>query len=264
MPDCGHEKPVTAGRSPSFWCDTPPVPFSAPELILAFLIVCVSAVIQGSVGMGFNIVSVPLTLLIDPRMAPVPMLFVAIVLTSFTVMREPAHVDLHGTGWILGGRIPGVVAGLGLLSVATTRTLDLVIGSSVLLGVVLMGVAPPLARNRIVDFSAGIVSGALSTVSAIGGPPVGLLYKDESGPRIRATLGAIFTIGATITLVGRALAGKIVATDLQLALVYLPAVLIGFRISTHLTRRFEGARFRTPILVLSALAAAALLLRALL
>jgi uncharacterized membrane protein YfcA len=237
------------------------MPFSLLELTLAFVIVCFSAVVQGSVGMGFNIVSVPLTLLIDPRMAPVPMLFVAIVLTSFTVLREPGHVDLHGTWWILGGRIPGVLVGLGLLAVTTTRTLDVIIGGSVLTGVLLMAFAPPLVRTRAVDFGAGIVSGTLSTVSAIGGPPVGLLYKDEAGPTIRATLGAIFTIGATITLVGRGLAGRIVATDLQLALVYLPAVLIGFSISTHVNRKLEGARFRTPILVLSALASAALLLR---
>ncbi len=239
------------------------MPFSVFELALAFVIVCFSAMVQGSVGMGFNIVAVPLTLLIDPRMAPVPMLFVAVVLASFTVMREPGHVDLTGTWWILGGSIPGVVVGLGLLAVATTRTLDLIIGGAVLTGVALMAFAPPLVRNRAIDFGAGVVSGTLSTVSAIPGPALGLLYKDEAGPTIRATLGALFAIGTTITIIGRGLAGRIVATDLQLALVYLPAVLIGFRTSTIVNRRLEGARFRTPILVLSALAAGALLLRSL-
>lgn len=239
------------------------MPFSPLELALAFVIVLFSAIVQGSVGMGFNIVSVPLTLLIDPRMAPVPMLFVAIVLTTFTVLRESGHVDLHGTLWILIGRVPGLGVGLVLLAVASASALNVIIGGAVLIGVLLMAFAPPVTRGRTVDFGAGVVSGALSTVSAIGGPPVALLYKDESGPTIRATLGTVFTIGATMTLIGRGLAGKVVATDIQLALVYLPAVLIGFRLSTIVNRRFEGARYRTPILVLSAGAAAALLLRSL-
>lgn len=245
-------------------CHTPPVPFAPWELVLAFVIVLFSAVVQGSVGMGFNIVSVPLTLLIDPRMAPVPMLFVGVVLTAFTVAREPGHIDLHGTVWILSGRIPGVLIGLGLLAVASATALNAIIGGAVLLAVVLMAFAPSVARSRTIDFGAGVAAGALSTVSAIGGPPVGLLYKDAAGPTIRATLGTIFTIGATFALVGRWIAGRIVATDIQVALLYLPAVLIGFWLSTRINRHFEGARYRTPILVLSSVAAIALLLRSLL
>lgn len=237
------------------------MPFSLVELALAFAIVVFAAIVQASVGMGYNIVSVPLTLLIDPRMAPVPMLFSGIVLTALTVARERAHVDLRGTYWILGGRIPGVLIGLGLLAIATNRTLDIIIGSAVLVGVLLMAFAPPVPRSRPVDFTAGTVAGALSTVSAIGGPPVGLLYKDETGPVIRATLGTVFAIGATFALIGRGLAGRIVATDIQLALLYLPAVLIGYRVSTPLNVRFAGARYRNAILALSAAAAVALLLR---
>jgi uncharacterized membrane protein YfcA len=221
-----------------------------------------AAVVHGSVGMGFNIVSVPLTLLIDPRMAPVPMLFVGTVLTGFTVMRERGHVDLRGAAWILAGRVPGVLTGLGLLAIAAATALDVIIGGAVLLAVVLMAFAPPVRRSWSVDLGAGIVAGTLSTVSAIGGPPVGLLYKDEDGPTIRATLGTVFAFGATLSLIGRGVVGRVVATDIQLALVYLPAILIGFRISTLVNRRFEGARYRTPILILSATAAVALLVRA--
>ena len=123
--------------------------------------------------------------------------------------------------------------------------------------------SPEIKRSRSVEFGAGIVSGTLSTVSAIGGPPVGLLYKDEKGPTIRATLSTVFTVGATITLIGRGLAGRIEATDWQIALFYLPAVLIGFGLSFRLNRRFVDARYRTPILILSAGAAIALLIKSL-
>lgn len=237
------------------------MPLSPIDIALAVMIVAFAAVIQGSVGMGFNIVAVPLTLLIDPRFAPVPMLLSGVLLTGMTVLREPGHVDLRGTGWVLLGRLPGVVAGLALLAVATATTLDVVIGSMVLVAVAIMWFAPTVRRSGPVDFAAGVLSGTSSVVSAIGGPPVGLLFKDERGPTIRATLGAIFTIGATISLVGRALAGRITGTDLWLAAAYVPAVLVGFRISSSINRRTTGARFRTPILVLSAAAAFALLSR---
>ena len=240
------------------------MPFSPLEMASAVVIITFAAVVQGSVGMGFNIIAVPLTLLIDPRLAPVPMLFVSVVLTSLMVMREPAHVDLKGTGWILAGRVPGVFLGLLLLAAVTPATLNVVIGLVVVLGVVAMAFGPPLRRNRPIDLGAGMVSGAASVVSAIGGPAVGMLYKDEHSPTIRATLGTVFTIGAIISLMGRAFAGRITATDLQLALIYLPAIVIGFATSTVINRRFVGARYRTPILVLSAIAAMALLLRSLL
>ena len=111
------------------------MPFSPLEMASAVVIITFAAVVQGSVGMGFNIIAVPLTLLIDPRLAPVPMLFVSVVLTSLMVMREPTHVDLKGTGWILAGRVPGVFLGLLLLAAVTPATLNVVIGLVVVLGV---------------------------------------------------------------------------------------------------------------------------------
>ena len=62
--------------------------------------------------MGFNIIAVPLTLLIDPRLAPVPMLFVSVVLTSLMVMREPAH-STEGHGMDPGGPGARCVSGAG-------------------------------------------------------------------------------------------------------------------------------------------------------
>ena len=251
------------GRRPCSHCHTPAVPFSALDLALAFAIVLFAAVVQSTVGMGFNIVAVPLTLLLDSRFAPVPMIVVGLALTIPVVLRELDHVDWKGILWILLGRPPGVGVGLVLLAVASGDALNVIIGVAVLIAVIAMAFSPEIKRNRTVEFGSGVLSGALSTVSAIGGPPVGLLYKDENGPTIRATLGTVFTIGATITLIGRGLAGRIETTDWQIALFYLPAVLIGFGLSYRLNRRFVDARYRTPILVLSAGAAIALLIKSL-
>jgi uncharacterized membrane protein YfcA len=65
-------------------------------LILAFVITAIAATLQGSVGLGFAMVSVPLLTLIDPRLAPVPQLLVALPLSLAIAWRERRSIDLHG------------------------------------------------------------------------------------------------------------------------------------------------------------------------
>ena len=53
---------------------------SLVDLTLALVITAIAAMLQGSVGLGFAMVSVPLLSLIDPRLAPVPQLLVSLPL----------------------------------------------------------------------------------------------------------------------------------------------------------------------------------------
>jgi hypothetical protein len=58
-----------------------------------------------------------------------------------------------------------------------------------------------------------------------------LVCQHESGPRIRGTLSAIFTIGTTISVAGLWWVGRFGAVELLLGLALMPAVLLGFVLS---------------------------------
>ena len=230
-------------------------PIAPAALLLAVLITTVAAAVQGTLGFGFAVVSVPALSLLDSRLAPVPQLLVVGVLTVATFWRERRDADLSGVGWILAGRVPGTAIGVGLLKLANPMALDLMVAALVLLAVVFLA-----GGFRVIDsirnqVGAGLVSGVFAVVASIGGPPLALLYREKRGPTIRATLAAIFSVGLVLTVSGRALAGEISWLDLHVAVVLLPALLVGLYASNPLRGRIEGRPLRVGTLALATLAA---------
>ncbi len=231
--------------------------------IIALAVTAFAAALQGVVGMGFAMVSVPLLALVDPRLAPVPQLLVILPLTLAMAWRERHHLDLSGVGWIIGGRIPGAVLGLGLLAVATPRILDVAIALLVLVAVAIIASGYHLARSPGTEVAAGVFSGASALVASIGGPPLALLYTEAESGTTRSSLAVVFSVGIVVTIVARASGGYISAEDVRVALVLFPALVLGFFVSGRLKDHFDRNRMRLAILLLSGLGAVGLLLRAL-
>lgn len=239
------------------------LPVAWPVLAVAMLVTALAAAVQGTIGFGFAIVSVPVLSLVDPVLAPVPQLLVILPLTVSMAWRERYAVDVRGVGWILAGRLPGAVVGIVLLKVAAARWLDVLLAGMVLAALALLVSGAEVRRRPATDFGAGVASGAMGLVSSIGGPPLALLLRHEKGPALRSTLATIFTIGLCITLGTRLAAGEIAWTDLHVALWLLPSLFVGLRLSRHLHGRVEGRPLRVAILLVSAVASVGLLFRAL-
>jgi uncharacterized protein len=235
-----------------------------PELMAALGIVTVAAFLQGIVGIGFNVLAVPTLLLINPLLAPVPSLLLAIPLTVSQLLRERSSIDRSGVGWIIAGRLPGGLIGLWLLVIFSQRLLDLTVALIVLAAVATIAGGQAIRRTRTTEFGTGVVSGITGIVSAIGGPPVALLYRDSPPPLMRSTVAVVFSIGISISIALRILGGQITMIDLQIALLLLPGVAIGFSVSSKVKGRVDGPWIRTGILVVSAMASIALLLRSIL
>ncbi len=235
-----------------------------PEYLVAGLVVTfVAAAVQGVIGLGFAVLSVPLLSLIDPRFAPVPQLLLSLPLTLSMAVRERHAIVWKDLTWVLVGRIPGALVGVWLLSVATGRILDVIIGGSVLVAVLVFSTRIQVGRNPVTEVASGIASGAGGMVSSIGGPPLALLYRNERGETIRANLAAIFAIGLVISIIGRVLAHRILRVELLLAVAMLPALFAGVAMSGRFLGKVEGVLLRRSVLAVSGLAAVALLLRAL-
>ena len=238
------------------------MPVSPTELAIALVITAIGAVVQGTIGVGFAVVSVPILSLINPLLAPVPQLLLAVPLAFSMTWRERSDIDAGSVVWMLVGRLPGSLIGVVLLGLATQRSLDIGIAASVLVAVAILGAGLTVPRNPGTDFGTGIVAGIMGMVASMGGPPAALLFKDARGPTVRSSLALFFSVGLTITLALRIATGRITGDDIQLAVLLLPGLAIGYITSSRLRHRLDGAALRPAILILSTLAAAGLLIRA--
>jgi uncharacterized membrane protein YfcA len=233
-------------------------------LIIATIIVTIGATLQGSVGFGLGMFSVPLLLLVAPVLIPGPLICSSMALTLLLTHREWHAVQLADIKWALGGRLVGVGAAVSVLAIIPADGLSLLFGALVLVAV---GVSVSGVRLRVSPrtlLGAGTLSGFMGTAVSIGGPPIALLYQHESGPRIRGTLSAYFVLGVSMSLIGLHFVGLFGLTEFMLALQLLPGVLVGFILSRRVAGVLDRGRTRTAVLVVSAVSGAGVLLRQLL
>ena len=234
---------------------------ATPAFAAAFGISFVAAALHSTVGFGFALVSVPLLSLLDPLFAPVPQLIVVWPLTIAIVWRERHAVEARSTLWIFAGRVPGALVGVALLKLLSGPELDVLMALMVLIGVTVVVSKGTFRRTPAREFGAGVASGTMAMVSAIGGPPIALLYRNDEGPTVRANLGLVFAIGLTITIGVRAAAGEVNADEVAIGLALLPAVWLGLHTSRRLIPHVDGPRLRNAIVVIAGGAAMMLLVR---
>jgi hypothetical protein len=109
---------------------------------------------------------------------------------------------------------------------------------------------------------AGAVSGVTGAAASIGGPPIALVHRHATGPRIRATLAMYFTAGAVLSLGALAAGGELPPRALLAGLLFVPFVLAGYAAAGPLRRYLDRGRTRAAVLVTAALSAALLIFRA--
>lgn len=231
--------------------------------LVAGLVVTIGATLQGSVGFGLGLFSVPLLVLIDPRFVPAPLLFASIALTVLLTHRERGSVLFADLKWAVGGRLFGIAAATAALELVPERQIGILFGVLVLAAV---GLSASGWRLRVTPrslFGAGVMSGFMGTAVSIGGPPVALLYQHETGPRIRGTLSAYFLIGVSLSLVGLHLIGRFGRSEILIALTLIPGIIIGFVLSRRFVHVLDRGYVRRAVLVVSGASALTILLRSL-
>ncbi len=233
------------------------------EALLAAAIATVGGLVQGSIGLGFAILGVPLLTLVDPAFTPVPVILTTIPLTAAMAWRERDHIEWRRAAWVLVGRVPGAFLGLWLLRTTSEQALSLVIGGVVLAVVGALAMGVQVRRSRGVDFVGGVTSGASGLSTGIGGPPLAILFAGDGGPLLRSTLAAIFFVGISINATALAAGGEITRSSFLYAAPLFPAMLLGLRLSRSVLHRVDVHRLRAAVLGLAATAAVVLLVRTL-
>lgn len=233
------------------------------EIVLVAGIAFGGGVAQGFLGFGYSVLTIPLLRLIHPLLAPFPQVLVGLVLAAGGAWREREHLEWHGVGTILIGRVPGAAIGAWIVGVVTARTLDLVTAGVVLGGVVLMTSNLHIHQTGWTRLTVGAVSGFSGTASAMSGPPLALFYNSHGRSEARASLGLIFSVGAVISMVALIWSGVFSREHLLIGLALLVPTGLGFRTTRGWIQRADEAVLRGAVLAVSALAGLALLARAL-
>ena len=234
------------------------------SLTLSFLVVALAAYVQASVGFAYALLTAPLLQLVAPDLVPGPVLFSSLALSGLTAWREREWLDRRGVSLALIGRIPGaLLAGLAL-GLFATRTYDVVFGSMIIVATFVSFWGGGVQPTPVALVGAGFASGFMGTLTAVGGPPMALVYQNASGPTLRSTLSAYFAVGSTISIGVLAAAGRFGLNELLLGLAMLPPLAVGFYVSRFTRGRLEGPRLRPILLSIAALSSLAVVVRAVL
>jgi uncharacterized protein len=227
-------------------------------IAVAGLFVALGGFVQSGIGLGLGLIGAPIVTLLAPALMPGSMLVATAALPVLILAREALHTDWPGVSWALAGRVAGTVGGIWVLAVMSLRALGIAVGTMVLAVVVLSIREAVVPRTRATLVTAGVISGVAGTATSISGPPVALLYQDETGPRVRATLSFYFIVGNSIGLAALAVSGHLPGRDVAVGLVFIGCATAGFAVAAGLRRFLDAGR--TRIAVLAAAGASALVL----
>lgn len=231
------------------------------QILLANLAVLAGACLQGVAGYGIGTLAAPLLFLISPLFIPAPLILNAVLLTVMMLIRNRGAIEVRQVRFAIGGGAVGTaLAGVTLLLISP-KGFELVFGSLILLAVVLSvaGMRPVLnARNSVL---AGAASTYMGTITAVGGPPIALIYQNEKGPLVRANMSAFFLVASFFSVAALIASGYLGIRELTLFAVTFPGVLIGFWLSGKLVNRMPFDGLRPVILGIAAVAGAAALVR---
>ncbi|NMP32720.1 sulfite exporter TauE/SafE family protein [Thalassotalea sp. M1531] len=232
-------------------------------ILLINVVVFLGSLLQGLIGYGVGMFCAPLLFLINPSLVPAPLILISTVLTILMMVRDKSHLQFDQIAWAMKGGFIGVVlAGL-VLKVTTKDQFELFFGLLILCAVIisLLGFKPKV--NKKTNLIAGFSSGFMGALTAVGGPPIALLYQNGAIKNIVANLTAFFLFLNFVAIVTFAAIGQITTDTLIVVVVAIPGVVLGLFISTKAQGIVKAHLARRWILALSAITAVITIIRAL-
>jgi hypothetical protein len=234
---------------------------SGVELAAASAVIGLGALVQGGVGFGSLLIAAPLLVLIDPTLVPGPVLVPGVVLSLVMGGRDFGAIHFGSIGWAFAGRVPGSVVGALVLAALPPRGFELLVGVTVLLGVLASMGYWRLRPTPVTLVVAGFVAGITGTATSVGGPPLALVYQHESGRSLRGMLAGFFVMGCLLSAVTLSFVGRFGMRELVAGSLLVPGTLLGYALSPPLVRWLDRGYTRAAVLGLSAAAGLVLVFR---
>jgi uncharacterized protein len=226
--------------------------------------VLLGAAMQAATGFGFALVAVPLLVVaVGPREAVSALCVLGTVgnVLTLTAERRRPRPLLGEVALLTAWSLPGLAAGAVLLRAVPERAIELLVAVVVLVALALRLRAPRQGRppSRARTAAAGLASGALSTSTGIGGPPLvfHLLARGLPPAVMRDTLVATFLAASAFAGAVLAAAGAFKLPGGMPLLIAVTAV--GYFIGRRVFAALYGERYERVVLMVLALTALAAL-----
>lgn len=202
------------------------------ELLLCCGIVVFASVLQVSIGMGFGMLASPLIALVKPDLVPGSILAMGLFVAFSGAWRERRNISLNELKLGVVGRIVGSIMAFGLLIIIPDVESFLIVFGALMLvaiGMTVFGRKIAFTDKSLLNLS--VLSGLMGSITAVGAPPMALIYHDRDPSIVRPTLNAFFFSGSVLGLISLGLSGWISVQDFIAAIIFLPAMFVGILIS---------------------------------
>lgn len=228
-----------------------------------------AAVLRGFTGFGFGLAAVPLLSLALPPAEVVPFVVVLQVVIGVASIRQAwRDCDWHSVGVLAPGLLFGIPLGTTILTMFPPNPIRLAIGLIIAASVVLLscGFRLPPNPSRLVGLSVGTLSGTISGLSMMGGPPivVYLIAVGRSAARVRATSIMYFMLSGIAASISMTWKGLIHQEVLVWAALSVPVLFGGSWLGTWGFHRAKPHHHRNTALIVLSILSAVLILRSLL
>lgn len=233
------------------------------EFAAATATVVLGSLVQVTTGVGAGFIMVPLLALIDLSLVPAPLIFGSMSLSIMMAVRERAAIDWVHIPLIMVGMLPGAILGAWLISRVPLEQLGIVFGIVILTAVLVTAYGKTLPLSRYSALAAGSFAGITSASAGIGAPILALLYQHETGSRLRSTLALLYTTASALVLLVLAGFNRFGSDEVIAGAHLIPGFLVGYAVARRLAARLNDGLTRIGVLVVSALAAVALIWRSL-
>lgn len=231
-------------------------------LLLGLIVVTVGAMVQASIGIGLNLFSVGLLMLIHPVFAPGPVLVFSFLLSLAASIRLHRDIERPTLALsVLGVAIGTVLAALLLMRVGREGLPQILGGLTVLAAVLTAaGLKVPVSPATVLGASAA--AGAMGTIAGAHGAPVALLYQGEPPARVRAALLPLFAVANPMALAALGWTGLFGWREFWASVMLLPALVAGYLLAPLLIRVLSPAVIRIALIAISGASGVVLLLKA--
>ncbi|MDN6886953.1 sulfite exporter TauE/SafE family protein [Variovorax sp. CAN2819] len=236
-------------------------PLAPATLAYSLCVVFAAGIVRGFAGFGFSAITVAgMSLVVSPALV-VPAIFMLEILASLSQLRGIARdVDLPWLGWLMLGNLICIPLGVALLAWLPETPLRLLIGVLLMAAALLLrgGAHVALESTRGLRLAAGLASGFINGVAAIGGIAVAVLLSTAkmAPAALRATLIALLLFSDVVSLISAALmpssahaSGNLLGPDtLKWALWLAPAMLAGIWWGQRSFKGVSPEQFRRHVL----------------
>lgn len=224
------------------------------QVMLVLLIIFATSVVQSVAGFGFALLAVPLmVMVIDLQSAVIISSFVGTLSNLLQSWQLRQNIDLKMAKRFLLATVVGSPAGLLLFVHANQSALKIVLGLSILFGVFVLSRGLELQHaSSWLDWTMGALSGVLLMATSTNGPPLVFVLQARKidASTFRATLNMVFMVSGAFGLLLFGMAGEVVRSDVNVAVIAVPAMVIGVILGIAIRQYVQQQLFKKIVLAL--------------